>query len=215
MRISDVMTKDPVTADPDTRVHHALKIMREHKIRKLPIVKEGKLVGMVTHDMLMEVTPSKATGLSIQEIHYLLTEMKVRDIMDKDPTIVSPDTPFEEALALSMKKGITAFPVMENGTLVGISTNGDIIRLLTKLLGLQEEGVRITIEGLGAHLGELREIISVFDRHSAPVLSMLTLPRREKKDWLAVIRLRARDATAIVKDLKGAGFQITYVSKFS
>ena len=215
MRISDVMTKDPVTADPDTRVHHALKIMREHKIRKLPIVKEGKLVGMVTHDMLMEVTPSKATGLSIQEIHYLLTEMKVRNIMDKDPTIVSPDTPFEEALALSMKKGITAFPVMENGTLVGISTNGDIIRLLTKLLGLQEEGVRITIEGLGAHLGELREIISVFDRHSAPVLSMLTLPRREKKDWLVVIRLRARDATAIVKDLKGEGFQITYLSKFS
>ena len=215
MRISDVMTKDPVTADPDTRVHHALKTMRDHKIRKLPIVKEGKLVGMVTHDMLMEVTPSKATGLSIQEINYLLTEMKVKDIMDKDPVIVSPDTPFEEALGLGIRKGLTGFPVMENGKLVGITTDGDIIRLLTRLLGLQEEGVRVTIEGLGAHLGELREIISVFDRHSAPVLSMLTLPRAEMKDWMAVIRLRARDATAIVNDLKGEGFQITYVSKFS
>ena len=155
MRIRDIMTKDPITVEPKTSLPDAHRIMRQQKIRKLPVVKGEKLVGIVTYDMVLEASPSPATSLSIQELHYLLAEMKIEEIMDKDPVTLTPDTPFEKALALGQNDRIRGFPVVEQGKLVGIATHGDILLLLTKTLGLQEEGVRITIEGLGGRLGEL------------------------------------------------------------
>ena len=213
MRVQDVMTKELITVEPETPIFQAQKLMREHQVRKLPVVMKGRLVGMMTHDLFMEVTPSKATGFGVQEMHYLLNDMKVKEIMDKNPVTVSPDMPFEEALNLGQQKGNTGFPVMENGEIVGIITNGDIIRLLNKFLGLGEEGVRITIEGLGTRLGEVNMIISILDRHRAPILSLMTRSRREKQDLIALIRLRVKDATAIVEDLSNVGFDVTYVSK--
>ncbi len=213
MRVQDVMTKELITVEPETPIFQAQKLMREHQVRKLPVVMRGRLVGMVTHDLFMEITPSKATGFGVQEMHYLLNDMKVKEIMDKNPVTVSPDMPFEEALNLGQQKGNTGFPVMENGEIVGIITNGDIIRLLNKFLGLGEEGVRITIEGLGTRLGEVNMIISILDRHRAPILSLMTRSRREKQDLIALIRLRVKDATAIVEDLSNVGFDVTYVSK--
>ena len=213
MRVRDVMTKELITVEPGTPIFQAQKLMREHQVRKLPVVMRGRLVGMVTHDLFMEITPSKATGFGVQEMHYLLNDMKVKEVMDKNPVTVSPDMPFEEALNLGQQKGNTGFPVMENGEIVGIITNGDIIRLLNKFLGLGEEGVRITIEGLGTRLGEVNMIISILDRHRAPILSLMTRSRRDKQDLIALIRLRAKDATAIVEDLSNVGFDVTYVSK--
>ncbi len=210
MRIRDIMTKDPITVEPKTSLPDAHRIMRQQKIRKLPVVEGEKLVGIVTYDMVLEASPSPATSLSIQELHYLLAEMKVEEIMDKDPVTLTPDTPFEKALALGQKDRIRGFPVVEKGKLVGIATHGDIILLLTKTLGLQEEGVRITIEGLGGRLGELKDIISIFDRHQAAVMSIMTLPKKEKKDWLVAIRLNAKDGSAIVDDLRKAGLQVTH-----
>ena len=213
MRVQDVMTKELITVEPGTPIFQAQKLMREQQVRKLPVVMRGRLVGMVTHDLFMEITPSKATGFGVQEMHYLLNGMKVKEIMDKNPVTVSPDMPFEEALNLGQQKCNTGFPVMENGEIVGIITNGDIIRLLNKFLGLGEEGVRITIEGLGTRLGEVNMIISISDRHRAPILSFMTRSRREKQDLIALIRLRVKDATAIVEDLSNVGFDVTYVSK--
>lgn len=212
MRVRDVMTTDLVTVEPEVPIFQAQKLMREHQVRKLPVVSNDKLVGMVTHDLFMEVSPSKATGFSIQEMHYLLTAMKVKEIMDKNPVTVSPDMPFEDALNLGQQKGNTGFPVMENAKLVGIITNGDIIRLLSSFLGLGEDGVRITIERLGARLGELNDIIAIVDRHRAPILSIMTKSGKETQDLIAVMRLKVKDATAIVEELVSTGFKVTYVS---
>ena len=212
MRIKDVMTRDPVTVEPETLLIDAQEIMRKHKVRRLPVVENQELVGMITHDMVLEASPSQATSLSIHELHFILAKMKVRDIMIRDPEALSPDTPLEKSLILSQNLSIRAFPVVENGKLLGITTHGDILRLLIRALGLLEEGVRITIEGLGGRLGELREIISIFDRHQAAVMSVMTLPKEEGRDWVAVIRLKLKDGTAIVDDLRKAGLQVTYTS---
>jgi acetoin utilization protein AcuB len=212
MRIRDVMTRDPVTVEPETLLIDAQEIMRKHKVRRLPVVENQELVGMITHDMVLEASPSQATSLSIHELHFILAKMKVRDIMIRDPEALSPDTPLEKSLILSQNLSIRAFPVVENGKLLGITTHGDILRLLIRALGLLEEGVRITIEGLGGRLGELREIISIFDRHQAAVMSVMTLPKEEGRDWVAVIRLKLKDGTAIVDDLRKAGLQVTYTS---
>lgn len=210
MRIRDIMTKDLITVEPKTSLPDAHRIMRQQNIRKLPVLKGEKLVGIVTYDMVLEASPSPASSLSMQELHYLLAEMKVEEIMDRNPVTLTPDTPFEKALALGQNDRIRGFPVVEKDKLVGIVTHGDILQLLTKTLGLQEEGVRITIEGLAGRLGELKDIIAIFDRHQAAVMSIMTLPKEEKKDWLVAIRLNATDGSAIVGDLRKAGLQVKY-----
>lgn len=210
MLIRDVMTRDPVTVEPETLLIDAQEIMRKHKVRRLPVVENQELVGLITHDMVLEASPSQATSLSIYELHFILAKMKVRDIMIRDPKTLSPDTPLEKSLILSQDLGIRAFPVVENGKLLGITTHGDILRLLTRALGLREEGVRITIEGLGGRLGELKDIISIFDRHQAAVMSIMTLPKKEGQDWVVVIRLKVKDGAAILDDLRKAGLQVKY-----
>jgi acetoin utilization protein AcuB len=214
MRIKDVMTKNPITVDSETLVLDAQKIMQENNIRRLPVVDKGKLVGIVTKHDLLQASPSPATSLSIHELNYLLARMKVKDIMKKNPMTLSPDTPFEEALKIGQDKKIGSFPVVENGKLVGIATESDIVRFLTHALGIREEGSRVTIEGLGGKLGDLEKIIAIANQHQTIILSMISLPRREKKDWMIVLRLKTTDPDPIVWDFKKAGFNVTYSAWF-
>ena len=213
MRIRDVMTKNPLTVEPETLVLDAQRIMKENNVRRLPVVEKGKVVGIVTKHDLLEAAPSPATSLSVYELNYLLARMKVKDIMKKNPVTVNADTPFEEALRIGQEKKIGSFPVVdEKGKLVGITTESDIVRVMTRVLGLREEGSRITIEGLGKELGELQKIISIVDQHKTVLLSLMTLPRPEKGDWMLLARILSKDPDPIVKDLKKAGFKVTYVS---
>ena len=215
MRIRDMMTKNPITVESDTYVLDAQKIMRENNIRRLPVLDKGKLVGIVTKHDLLEASPSPATSLSIHELNYLLSKMKVKEIMKKNPVTFNPDTPFEEALRIGQDKKIGSFPVVDNkGKLVGIATESDIIRFLTRSLGIREEGSRITIEGLGASLDELEKIIQIVNQHETIIWSMISLPRPEKKDWMIVLRLKTSNPDPIVKDFKKAGFNVTYSAWF-
>jgi len=214
MRVRDMMTKNPMTIDSQTLVLDAQKIMRENNIRRLPVVEKGKLVGIITHHDILEAAPSPATSLSVHELNYLLSKMKVKEIMKKNPVTLTPDTPFEEALRIGQEKKIGSFPVVENGKLVGIATESDIVRFLTRALGVREEGSRITIEGLGGKLTDLEKIISIANQHQIIILSMISLPRPEKKDWMIVLRLKTSDPDPIVRDFKKAGFNVTYASWF-
>jgi acetoin utilization protein AcuB len=210
MRIRDVMTKNPITVDSETLVLDAQKIMKENSIRRLPVVDKGNLVGIVTQHDLLQASPSPATSLSIHELNYLLARMKVKEIMKKNPMTLTPDTPFEEALKMGQDKKIGSFPVVENGKLVGIATESDIVRFLTHALGIREEGSRVTIEGLGGKFGDLEKIIAIANQRQTIILSMISLQRPEKKDWMIVLRLKTTDPDPIVRDFKKAGFNVTY-----
>ena len=209
MRIRDMMTRNPVTVDSETLVMDAQKIMKENNVRRLPVVDKGKLLGIVTKHDILEASPSPATSLSVHELNYLLSKMKVKEIMKKNPGTLTPDTPFEEALKIGQEKKIGSFPVVENGKLVGIATESDIVRFLTRALGVREEGSRITIEGLGGKLSDLEKIISIVNQHNTIVLSMISLPKTEKKEWMIVLRLKTSSPDPIVKDFKKAGFNVT------
>ena len=209
-----MMTKNPVTVDSETLVMDAQKIMKENNVRRLPVVDKGKLLGIVTKHDILEASPSPATSLSVHELNYLLSKMKVKEIMKKNPVTLTPDTPFEEALKIGQEKKIGSFPVVENGKLVGIATESDIVRFLTRALGVREEGSRITIEGLGGKLSDLEKIISIVNQHNTIVLSMISLPRTEKKEWMIVLRLKTSSPDPIVKDFKKAGFNVTYSAWF-
>jgi len=212
MKVRDFMKADVISIETNTSIIDAQNIMRKENIKRLPVMKRGKLIGMVTKHMLLEASPSSASSLSIFELNYLLTKMVVDDIMVKDPITISPDYPVEAAIWLGKKHGIAAFPVVEDGKLVGIITEHDIAGVLSEVLGLESEGARITVQGLGNKLGGLKEIIGVLDDHATPLLSIMTVPRKNKGDWIIVLRVLSSEAEGIVKDLEEKGFKVTDVN---
>lgn len=211
MKVRDFMNGNVISVETKTSILEAQNIMRMKSIKRLPVMNKGKLIGLVTKHMLLEASPSSGTSLSIWELNYLLSKMTVDDIMVKDPITISPDSPLEAAIWLGKKQGISGFPVVDAGKLVGMITEHDISAVLSEVLGLESKGVRITIESLGNKLGELREIIRVLDDHASPLLSIVSIPRKKKGDWVIVLRVQASEAEGIVKDLKKSGFEVTDV----
>jgi acetoin utilization protein AcuB len=212
MKIKDFMSTNVVAVDEYTTLHDARKIMGSHKIRRLPVLRKDKLVGLVTLRMLLEAAPSPATALSLHELQYLLAKMKVRDIMVKDPYAISPDMPAEEALQLGQEMGYGAFPVMDKGKLAGIVTESDIVRVMTGVLGLLVKGKRIDLK-VTKEFGNMQRIMKILDKHKAPLLSLMTFLRPEEGNYMIVLRIDTRDSEQIAKELKAVGFTITYVGK--
>ncbi len=210
MRIRDIMTENPITVDSEATIVDAKRIMKEKNIRRLPVVDKGKLVGMVTERMILEASPSPATSLSIHELHYLIAKMKVKEIMVKNPITLSPDTTFEEALLLGQERRIGAFPVIDKGKLVGITTESDVVRFITSIWGAKERASTIIIGGLSQRFGLFKEVVSIIDKHEIPILSIMTHVVPGRVDCCLIIRVKTKEVDSLVRDLKKAKFKVMY-----
>ncbi len=146
MFVKERMTRQPVVAAPDLPVPHALKLMHDKHIRRLPVVdKGGRLVGIASEKDLLLASPSPATSLSVWEISYLLSEIKLRDVMTAKVVTVTEDTPLEDAARIMTDNKIGGLPVMAGDALVGIITETDLLGAFVELLGARESGVRATM----------------------------------------------------------------------
>lgn len=145
MLIKERMSKPVITITPDTSVQEALRIMRENKIRRLPVMEGKKLVGIVTERDLLYASPSPATTLSIQEMHYMLSKLKVREIMKYPVITIDENAPLEEAARIMADNKIGGLPVTRDGELVGIITESDLFKVFTEMMAAREEGIRITL----------------------------------------------------------------------
>jgi len=135
MNVRDCMKSPVFTVTPDTLIDNAMETMREKHVRRLPVVENGKLVGLVTRKTIIEAIPSPSTALTLWGLHYQLSCMKVRDVMITDVIVVHLDDTIKEVLAISEKHRIGTFPVVDaNGNLVGIITNTDLLHIMAKLL---------------------------------------------------------------------------------
>lgn len=130
--VRDWMTPDPITIVPKTTLPEAHQLMKESHIRRLPVVDQGRLVGIVTLGDVREAQPSDATSLSIYELNYLLSKLTVDKIMTRDPLTISPDASVRDAARIMLDRKIGGLPVMEAGRLVGIITESDIFRVLAQ-----------------------------------------------------------------------------------
>lgn len=128
MLVKDFMTPNPQVVTPDVAVPEAAQIMKKGGFRRLPVVEEGQLVGIVTDRDLKEAMPSDATSLSIWEINYLISRLSVGEIMTRDPISVADTLPLQAAAKLMLEHKVGGLPVVHEGRLVGIVTVTDVLR---------------------------------------------------------------------------------------
>jgi acetoin utilization protein AcuB len=143
-------------------VHDALNMFKRERIRRAPVVKEGKLVGIVSNHDLLNASPSPATSLSVWEMNYLLSKLTVSEVMTKNVTTVTEDTPIEEAARIMADNKIGGLPVMRDSHVVGIITETDLFKIFLELMGAREKGVRVTalIEEKPGQLAKITEAIA-------------------------------------------------------
>lgn len=147
MLVKDIMTPNPVTVEPDMPVTKARRLMKEDRIRHLPVTKKGKgLVGLITRDALNRALPSELSSLSIWEINYQLDRIKVRDVMVRKVMTVTEELTVEEAARIMIARKIGSLPVMRGGELVGIVTEIDLLGALANLMGWRQPGVRVVVQ---------------------------------------------------------------------
>lgn len=131
--VKNWMTTDPITIGPEATLPEVHDKMKEYGIRRLPVVdEENTLLGIISLSDVQEAEPSDAKALSIYELTYLLSKIKVSRLMRKDVFTVTPETSIADAARLMMEKKIGGLPVVEGNKLVGIITESDIFRLVVK-----------------------------------------------------------------------------------
>jgi acetoin utilization protein AcuB len=138
------MTHPVITISPDMAIVDVLSLMKQEHIRRTPVVKDGKLVGIVSDKDLLNASPSAATSLSVWELNYLISKIKVADIMTRRVLTVTEDTPIEVAARTMVDNKIGGLPVVRGEDVVGIITETDLFKIFLELMGAREPGVRVT-----------------------------------------------------------------------
>ncbi len=162
MLVGERMSHPIISIAPDMPVHDALNLFKRERIRRAPVVKDGKLVGIVSDKDLLNASPSPATSLSIWEMNYLMSKITVSEVMTKKVLTVKEDTPIEEAARIMADNKIGGLPVMRDDHVVGIITETDLFKIFLELMGAREKGVRVTalIEEKPGQLAKMTQAIA-------------------------------------------------------
>lgn len=207
MFVGKRMTRNLITVDKDASMIEAIDMLKKHKIRRMPVMKGSKLVGIISDRDLRSAMASPATSLNLWEVHYLLDRIKVKELMTKDVITISPQATIEEAAQIMRDKKIGGLPVLENDKLVGIITETDIFGIFLEVMGMGQESSRIEIE-LEDRPGQLAEVTKIIKKHKVNIISVVTTSHDEKNKRINVFRLGTLDPEPIKKDLEKAGYTI-------
>lgn len=145
MLVGERMSKPVISISPDMPIAEALNMMKVEKVRRFPVVKEGKLLGVVSDKDLLNASPSPVSTLSIWEMNYLLNKISVSEVMVKNVLTVTEDTPIEQAARIMADNKIGGLPVLRDGGVVEIITETDLFKMFLELLGAREMGIRVTV----------------------------------------------------------------------
>jgi acetoin utilization protein AcuB len=208
MQVKDRMTSDPIVVMDTTLFEDALRLMRDKKVRRLPVVnKDGRLVGIVAERDLLYASPSPASSLSVFEVHYQLAKMTVQQVMAKRVITVGEDCPLEEAARIMVDHKIGSLPVVTGGRLVGIITETDIFRTFLEILGGREPGMRLTLdvtEGKGVLAGLAGEIARV----GGNILSIASFQASDATRRIVYVKVTGADKQALLKGMESAGAKV-------
>lgn len=206
MLVKNWMNKKVITVDVDDSMQEATKLLKEHNIRMLPVIKKGKLVGIVTDRDLKEASASDATTLEIHELLYLLSQIKVIEIMTKTPITVPPDYTIEETAQILLEKKISGVPVVDQkGKIVGTITQSDIFKALISLTGLAKRGIQFAFQ-LEDRPGSIKEVADIIRKNGGRMASILSsydrVPQGQRNVYIRMYGIDRSRLDQLIKELK-------------
>lgn len=204
MLVGKRMTHNPLTTTPDVSVTDALERMRREKVRRFPVIdKHGKLVGIVSRQDLLYASPSSATSLSVWEVNYLLSQIKVKEVMSKEVVTICEDCPIEEAARIMADNKLGGLPVMRGDQIVGIITESDLFKVFLELFSAREKGVRLTL--LAPYFkGSLAQISSAVTERGGMILAFNIFKGEDPSNWgcaMKVVDITKDELVEVVKPL--------------
>lgn len=206
MYVKNRMTTDLIVVEPNQTISEVLDLMQEHNIHRVPVVVDGKLVGLVTQGVVLKNSPSSASSLSIHEMNYLLSKTKIKDIMIKNVITIEPDALLEKAADMMHSHDIGCLPVVEeNNTLVGIITTNDILQAFVDLLGYHRTGTRIVLELEENKPGIMEGITHVLTQEN---INISHIAAHTNGDIVLVMRCDTTDRDFLKELLNKHGYKI-------
>ena len=162
MFVGDRMSHPVISLATDTPIHDALALFKAEHIRRAPVIKNGKLVGIVSQTDLMNASPSPVSSLSIWEMNYLLSKVTIGEIMTKKVITITENTPIEEAARIMADNKIGGVPVLRDKKVVGIITETDLFKIFLEFMGARDKGIRVTalVKNQRGQLAKITKAIS-------------------------------------------------------
>jgi acetoin utilization protein AcuB len=200
------MSHPVIIVNEKDSMNDAIKIIKENHISILPVMKKEELVGVITDGDLKRASASDASSLEIYELLYLISKIKIKDIMSRAPITVSPDFSVEEAAEILLKNRISGAPVVDNqGQVLGVITQNDLFKVLIALTGLEKRGVQFAFL-IEDRAGSIKEIADVIRNYDGRVVSILTsyeqAPAGYRKLYLRVYQMDREKLIDLKKELK-------------
>ena len=206
MYVKSRMSANPYTIEADAPINEVIELMREKNLKRVPVVRGDKVVGMLTNSDIQKVSPTKATTLSIYEMNYLLSKTLVSDAMSKEVISVSPDDLLEEAALLMRDNRVGTLAVVKDDALVGIITESDIFDAFIDLLGFRNPGSRIAVDAADVP-GALASIGGIFNSQNANITHIVAYRGSGGRSDV-VIRTNAMNTEGIERKLQENGVNI-------
>ncbi|MGD8388331.1 MAG: CBS and ACT domain-containing protein [Desulfobacteraceae bacterium] len=174
MLVKNWMSRNVETVGPDDSMLDAVNRIREHKILMLPVMDGGKLVGVITDRDIKRASASDASTLEIHELMYLISKIKVRDIMSKKVVTVPEDFTVEETAEVLLENRISGVPVVDReGKITGVITQADIFRVLISITGVEKRGIQFAFL-LEDKPGSIKAVADVMRTYGGRIASILT-----------------------------------------
>ena len=211
MLVKDWMTREVITVEEDVSIMKASKLMKDKGFQHLPVVRQGRLTGIVSDRDLKEAHPSKATTLDIHELYYLLDKLQVKKVMSKNPHTVSGNETTDRAAALMLKHDISALPVVDQkGDLQGIITKGDVFRAMVSVSGIYQAPLQLCVE-IEDRPGSIRKVTDVIRANGGRIVSMISTYEQAPQGFrhLYVRTKNVQDEKALFSELEGK-FKLIY-----
>jgi len=214
MLVKNWMSKIVITVDVNDSLQDAMKLLREHNIRMLPVLKNGKLVGIVTDRDTKKASASDATTLEIHELLYLLSKIKIKEIMTKDPITVPFDYTVEETAAVLLKGKISGAPVVDQkGQVIGTITQTDLFKVLVSITGVGKRGIQFAFK-MEDRPGSIKEVADIIRGYGGRMLSILStyenVPAGYRNVYIRMYGIARTDLAQLKKDL-GKNTEILYM----
>lgn len=200
MLVKNWMSKNVITVDINDSMQDAIKQLKENDIKMLPVMKKGKLAGIITDRDLKRASASDATSLDVHELLFLLSKIKIKDIMTKDPIMIPQDFTVEETAEILLKNKISGAPVIDNeGQVVGAITQTDLFRVLISLTGVGTKGIQFAFL-LKDEPGSIKVIADEIRKYGGRMVSILTSYQSAPQGYRRVyIRMYDIERTEIEK----------------